>query len=64
MIWPFRRRRRRLAASREARLAPAEKRLADLTARASRVVPALEERRQRNHWGESIAAIARREPRT
>lgn len=44
-----------------AQLEAAEVRLKSLHERADRVVPRLHERRARNHWGETIAAIARRE---
>lgn len=37
----------------------AEEKVEDLERRARRVVPQLIARRNRNHWGEAIAAIAR-----
>ena len=40
------------------RLKVAEAKVTELEERAERVVPALIERRQRNHWGETIAAIS------
>lgn len=45
----------------EERLERASRKIGELRDRGERVAASLEGRRARNHWGETIAAIARRE---
>jgi len=45
----------------EARVEDAQRTLNDLKTRADRVVQSLNARHERNHWGETVARIARRE---
>lgn len=59
MGWLSRRRDSRTPAS-DAAYRVARERVEELEHRAERVVPKLNERRNRNHWGEAIAAIARK----
>lgn len=59
-MWRWRRRRRaRTTPDDDPNYVAARKRIEDLERRANRVVPELHARRNRNHWGETIAAIAR-----
>jgi hypothetical protein len=61
MRWFFSGSRKQEQADRDRRLAEAQSELSRIRERAERVAGPLERRLRRNYWGETAAAIARRE---